>query len=46
VIIIKEGGCRGYVPFESLSVEGHPYDSRARVTQLLAELRETLKQAE
>lgn len=47
VRIIKAGGFRGYIPIETLSVRGstEPYDPRLRVTQLLGELREALKEA-
>jgi sugar phosphate isomerase/epimerase len=47
VNIMREGGYRGYVPIETLSVRGsnEPYDPRARVVQLLRELREAMKQA-
>jgi hypothetical protein len=47
VRIIKAGGYRGYIPIETLSVRGstEPYDPRLRVTQLLGELREALKEA-
>jgi sugar phosphate isomerase/epimerase len=46
VRIMRQGGYRGYVPIETLSVRGEPYDPRARVTQLIGELREAIKQAE
>jgi sugar phosphate isomerase/epimerase len=39
VRIIKDGGYRGYLPIETLPVKGQAYDPRARVTQLLGELR-------
>jgi sugar phosphate isomerase/epimerase len=42
VRIIREGGYRGYVPIETLSIAGENYDPRARVAQLLRELREAL----
>jgi sugar phosphate isomerase/epimerase len=45
VRIIRQGGYRGYVPIETLSVRGEPYDPRACVTRLLKELREALDQA-
>jgi sugar phosphate isomerase/epimerase len=46
VKIVREGGYRGYLPIETLSVKGsgEVYDPRARVTELLAELREALKE--
>ena len=48
VRIIREGGYRGYLPIETLAVSGgtENYDPRARVKQLLAKLREALKQPE
>jgi sugar phosphate isomerase/epimerase len=48
VKIVRAGGYRGYLPIETLTVKGgnEPYDPRARVTLLLAELREALNQAE
>lgn len=44
VAIMRRGGYRGYIPIETLSIKGQPYDAQARVTQLLAELREALGQ--
>ena len=46
VRIIRQGGYRGYLPIETLASRGETesYDPRARVTQLLAELREALEQ--
>ena len=41
--IIREGGFRGYLPIETLSVRGEDYDPRARVTELLAGLRQAIK---
>ena len=48
VRIIREGGYRGYLPIETLSIRGEAenYDPRTRVKQLLAELREALKHPE
>ena len=48
VRIIREGGYRGYLPLETLAVSGgtENYDPCARVKQLLAELRQALKQPE
>jgi sugar phosphate isomerase/epimerase len=48
VRIARDGGYRGYLPIETLTVKGgnEPYDPRARVTQLLAELREAINQSE
>jgi sugar phosphate isomerase/epimerase len=48
VKIIRDGDYRGYLPIETLATKGErePYDPRARVTELLAELREAIKQAE
>jgi sugar phosphate isomerase/epimerase len=44
VKIIRDGGYRGYIPIETLSIRGssEPYDPRARVIELLAALREAL----
>jgi sugar phosphate isomerase/epimerase len=42
VQLIKNGGYRGYIPIETLSVAGEDYDPRARVARLLQELREAL----
>jgi sugar phosphate isomerase/epimerase len=44
VKIIRAGGYRGYIPIETLSNKTEPYDPRARVAELLAALREALKQ--
>jgi sugar phosphate isomerase/epimerase len=45
VRIIRAGGYRGYLPIETLSTKGaEPYDPRARVIELLGELREALNQ--
>jgi sugar phosphate isomerase/epimerase len=44
VRIMKQAGYRGYIPIETLSIRGEPYDPQARVTELLGELREALKQ--
>jgi sugar phosphate isomerase/epimerase len=46
VRIIRAGGYRGYLPIETLAVAGEEYNPRARVAQLLKELREALRQAE
>jgi sugar phosphate isomerase/epimerase len=48
VRIIRAGGYRGYLPIETLSIRGETenYDPRARVKQLLWELRDALKQPE
>src|SRR5439155_8550679 len=46
VRLIREGGYRGYLPIETLSVAGEDYDPRARVAQLLKELRAALQQNE
>jgi hypothetical protein len=46
VRIIKDGGYRGYLPIETLSVRGEPYVPRARAKELLGGLREAMKQAE
>jgi sugar phosphate isomerase/epimerase len=44
VRLIREGGYRGYLPIETLSVAGEEYDPRSRVAQLLRELRDALQQ--
>jgi sugar phosphate isomerase/epimerase len=45
VRIAREGGYRGYLPIETLASKVEKdYDPRARVSQLLKELREALKQ--
>ena len=46
VKIIRESNYRGYLPIETLSQRGEDYEPRARVTKLLGELREALKQTE
>jgi sugar phosphate isomerase/epimerase len=48
VRIIRQGGYRGYLPIETLTIKGgnEPYDPRARVTELLGELREAIKETE
>jgi sugar phosphate isomerase/epimerase len=46
VRIIREGGYRGYIPIETLSVAGEAYDPRARVAAFLRELRDALHQTE
>ena len=40
--IIKDGGYRGYLPIETLSVPGVAYDPQAEVTRFLKEVREAL----
>ena len=44
VRIIRAGGYRGYIPIETLSIRGVPYDPRARSSELLADLRAALAQ--
>jgi hypothetical protein len=44
VRLIREGGYRGYLPIETLSIAGEDYDPRTRVAQFLKELREALQQ--
>src|SRR5262249_27060987 len=44
--IIRKGGYRGYLPIETLSAAGEEYNPRARVAQLLKELRQALKDTE
>jgi sugar phosphate isomerase/epimerase len=43
VKIIRESGYRGYIPIETLSVRGQPYDPFDLVPKFLAELREVLE---
>ena len=42
VRILREGGYRGYLPIETLSVPDHPYNPEQLVPQFLAELRKAL----
>jgi len=42
--IIRDGGYRGYIPIETLSLPGVPYDPRAQVVRLLKKVREALEQ--
>lgn len=42
VRLIRNGGYRGYLPIETLATPGEPYDPRARVAELLGELRKAL----
>jgi sugar phosphate isomerase/epimerase len=42
VKIVRESGYRGYIPIETLSVKGQPYDPFDLVPKFLAELREVL----
>ncbi len=44
VRIIRAGGYRGYIPIETLTLKGVPYDPRARASELLAGLRAALAQ--
>jgi sugar phosphate isomerase/epimerase len=46
VRIAREAGYRGYLPIETLATPGQEYDPRARVRQLLKELRAELRPAE
>jgi sugar phosphate isomerase/epimerase len=46
VRLIREGGYRGYIPIETLSVAGEDYDPHTRVAAFLKELREALQQTE
>jgi sugar phosphate isomerase/epimerase len=41
--IIRESGYRGYIPIETLSVKGQPYDPFDLVPKFLAEVREALE---
>ena len=45
VRIVREGGYRGYLPIETLSVEGRPYDPHTLVPAFLAELRAALERS-
>jgi len=42
--IIWDGGYRGYIPIETLSLPGVPYDPQAEVKRMLKEVREALEQ--
>jgi sugar phosphate isomerase/epimerase len=44
VRIVRDGGYRGYLPIETLSVPDRPYDPKKLVPQFLAELRVALDQ--
>lgn len=46
VKLIRAGGYRGYLPIETLSTAGQAYDPKARVKELLADLKAALKQTE
>jgi sugar phosphate isomerase/epimerase len=46
VKIMKAGGYRGYIPIETLGRNQQNYDPRARVTELLRELRRALAEAD
>ena len=39
-----QGGYRGYLPIETLSVAGEAYDPRQRAARLLKDLREAMQQ--
>src|SRR4051812_17180215 len=43
VKLIRAGGYRGYLPIETLSSSAQSYDPKARVAELLADLRSPLK---
>jgi hypothetical protein len=43
--MIKDSGYRGYLPIETLAVDGRPYDPYTLVPTFLAELREAIGQA-
>jgi sugar phosphate isomerase/epimerase len=43
VRIARDGGYRGYLPIETLSVAGEAYDPRTRVAHFLKELRDALQ---
>ena len=40
--IIRDGGYRGYIPIETLSVPGEEYDPKVRVAELLQKVRDAL----
>ena len=40
--IIRDGGYRGYIPIETLSVPGEGYDPKVRVAELLQKVRDAL----
>ena len=40
--IIRDGGYRGYIPIEMLSVPGEEYDPKVRVAELLQKVRDAL----
>jgi len=40
--IIRDGGYRGYIPIETLSVPGEKYDPKVRVAELLQKVRDVL----
>jgi len=42
--IIREGGYRGYIPIETLALEGRPYDPSRLVPAFLAELHKAIEQ--
>jgi len=44
VRIVRDGGYRGYLPIETLSIPNRPYDPKKLVPQFLAELRVALDQ--
>jgi sugar phosphate isomerase/epimerase len=43
VQIARAAGYRGYLPIETLQIKGEDYDPRARVTEMIRELREAMK---
>ena len=44
--IIREGGCRGYLPIETLAMHRKDYDPFVEVAKVLAELREAIRETE
>jgi sugar phosphate isomerase/epimerase len=46
VRVIRAGGYRGYLPVETLPAKGEDYDPKARVTQLVKELRTAMRETE
>jgi len=46
VKLIREGGYRGYLPIETLSMHRKDYDPFAEVAKVHAELREAIRETE
>jgi sugar phosphate isomerase/epimerase len=45
VRLIRTANYRGYLPIETLSIKGQPYNARARVTEMLGRLRAALAES-